>query len=186
MNIVSKTILLTVSTMIFSLGLSAAQVDLKESKFSWKVDKKLGAGHDGDIFLKSAKADLVGNKIKSGEFVMDVQTFTVNELSGEWKKKFLSHVKSGDFFQADKFNTATLVVKKQLSDTKLSAELTIKDITHPVTVEFKRSGKTYSGKLVIDRTKWGIKYGSETFFSALKVDKIIKNEIEIDFKVVLK
>lgn len=178
--------LLTVSVSLFAMGLNAANVDLASSKFVWKVDKKVGDGHTGEIKLLSAKAELDGDKIKSGEFVMDMANFTVTDLDGKWAKKFLTHVRSGDFFEADKYKTAKLVIKEQVGKNKVKGLLTIKDKTKPVTVEFKKKGKSYKGTMVFNRTKWGITYGSLSFLKSLSPDKVIKDDIQLTFDVVLK
>jgi polyisoprenoid-binding protein YceI len=170
----------------FSIGLFAAEVDIKKSEIKWKVDKKLGKGHYGTVPISSAKATLKDGKIQSGEIVLDMKNFDVTDLSGEWKTKFLNHVRSGDFFQADKYPTATLTITEQVGKDKVKAKLKIKDKTHPVEISFKNKGKEYTGKFVFDRTKWGINYGSGSIFSTLKADKVIKDEIELDFKIVLK
>lgn len=186
MKQIIKTLGLALGVISFSVGTMAADVDMKNSKFVWKVDKKLGPGHTGELKLKSAKADIKNGKIKSGEFVMDMKNFTVTDLSGKWAKKFLDHVRSGDFFEANKYTEAKLVVKKQVGTDKVQGDLTIKNKTLPVTIDFKKTGKKYTGKFVFDRTKWGITYGSGSFFKALKADKIIKDEIELTFDVAVK
>lgn len=43
------------------------------------------------------------------------------------------------------------------------------------------------GALVkVDRTKWGLKYGSGNFFKELAGDKIINDEFELNLKLVAK
>jgi hypothetical protein len=56
--------------------------------------------------------------------------------------------------------------------------------THPVkfqVTEWKKTGSSVSGKttLKLDRTKWGLKYGSSSFFKGLG-DKAIDNEFSLD------
>jgi len=175
------------SILVFLLSGAAfgADVDLKASQFQWKATKKVGSFHEGEIFLKSAKAEIKGDKIVSGEFVMDMNSFVNKDLQGEWNQKFITHVKSPDFFDVQKFPTATLVIAAQPSATSVSGQLTIKDKTEPVTVNFAKDGSAYKGVLKIDRTKFGITYGSENFFKNLVADKIINNEFEVSFKVVM-
>ena len=167
--------MIVLASVSFSLSAFSAEVDKEKSSFKWKVDKKLGKGHVGTIPLKSATAEIKDGKIKSGTFVMDMKNFDVTDLSGKWKTKFLDHVRSGDFFQADKYGEAKLEIKEQIGTNKVKADLTIKETT-----------KEYSGKLVFDRTKFGVNYGSGSIYSTLGADKIIKDEIELDFVVVLK
>lgn len=177
--------LFSILVVLFSGVALAMAVDLKASQFQWKASKKVGSFHEGEISLKSAKVELKGDKIVSGEFVMDMNSFVNKDLQGEWNQKFVTHVKSADFFDVQKFPTATLMIDGQPSATSVSGKLTIKDKTEPVTVNFSKEGNAYKGVLKIDRTKFGITYGSENFFKNLVADKIINNEFEITFKVVL-
>ena len=179
----NKYLLILISLLSFSIS-QAAQVDLKKSNFEWKATKKLGSFHYGNIFLKSAKAELKDNNIVAGEFVMDMKTFTVTDLTGKKQTDFLGHVKSGDFFEVEKFQEAKLVIEKQTGDT-VTGKLTIKDKTEPVTVKFTKADKTYTGTLTFDRTKFGIVYNSGNFFKDLAAEKVINNDVEVKFTVVL-
>lgn len=180
-----KNLLTILVLSLFGWMVSAATVDTAASSFTWKATKKVSKGHYGKIFLKSSSVKMAGDKISQGEFVMNMATFTVDDLEGTWEKKFLGHVKSGDFFDIAKFPTAKLVIDGQ-SGSALNGKLTIKDKTHPVKVSFKKSGKTYTGTLKFDRTKFGMTYNSGNFFKDLAADKVINDEVTLDFKVVLK
>ena len=84
--------------MGFGLSSNAAQVDLKKSEFKWTASKVTGK-HYGTVPIKKAelKTDKKEN-VKGGEFVLDLKNFTVDDLSGKWETKFLTHMKSEDFF----------------------------------------------------------------------------------------
>lgn len=161
----------------------AASIDLKKSEFTWKANKKMGSGHYGNIFLKSAKAEMNKGLITSAEFEMDMASFTVTDLEGEWKTKFMNHVKSGDFFEVEKYPTAKLVLDKQTKEGTVDGKLTIKEKTQPVKIQFANKGGVYTGTLTFDRTKFGITYNSENFFK-VAADKIIQDQVVIDFKIV--
>lgn len=163
----------------------SSQVDLKKSEFVWKADKKIGSGHHGNIALKSAKAEMEKGQIKSAEFVMDMTSFNVTDLQGEWKDKFLTHVKSGDFFEVEKHPEAKLVIEKQTGKDTVVGKLTIKEKTQPVTIKFQEKDGMYVGTLTFDRTKFGITYNSESIMSKVGADKIIKDEVKLDFKVAM-
>lgn len=170
------------SLFLASFSLGAQSVDLSQSKVEWVGKKKVGDKHVGTIQLKAAKITKDG---KSGEFVIDLNTINVTDLSGKWKKKFEGHMKSADFFEVAKYPTAKLVVES-VKDGKAKGKLTIKGKTQPVTVGFKQKGKAYTGKLEIDRTKFGLVYGSNNFFKKLTADKIIEDKFQISFTVVTK
>ena len=61
---------------------------------------------------------------------------------------------------------------------QITADLTIKQIIAPVQFELNLTQNTGSALLVIDRTKYDIKYGSASFFDNLK-NKAIDNEFEL-------
>ena len=78
-------------------------------------------------------------------------------------------------------------MKKNGNNYNIAALLTIKGITNPIAFDasFDMVGKGFSAnaKIVIDRTKWDVKYGSGSFFENLG-DKMILDEIS--FEVSLK
>ena len=63
------------------------------------------------------------------------------------------------------------------------ANLTIKGITNPVLFEMHVEGNTGSTKLVVDRSKYNIRYGSNSFFDNLG-DKAIYDEFELEINLV--
>ena len=176
--------LMIIAATIFAVSTSFATqvVDLEKSKVNWVGKKKLGDQHAGTVKLKEAK---IGKNGKSGEFVIDLSTINVGDLKGEWKQKFEGHMKSDDFFNVSKYPTAKLVVES-VTGNKAKGKLTIKGKTQPVSIAYKKKGKSFIGKVKIDRTKFGLIYGSKNFFKKLTADKIIQNIFEISFNVVTK
>jgi polyisoprenoid-binding protein YceI len=160
-----------------------ASIDLTKSEFKWK-GKKVAGEHFGKVPLKSAQLVEENGQIKSGEFVIDLTQLTVEDIQGEWADKLKGHLKSGDFFDVEKYPTATLKIKS-VKGTKVTADMTIKGKTNPVTFDFKKDGKAYVGKLEFDRTKFDMIYNSGNFFKDLG-DKAIENTVSVDFKVVQK
>ncbi len=172
-----------VTWFALSFAAQGADVDLAASKFTWKGTKVTGE-HVGEVKLKSASVVEKEGKVAGGEFVIDMTTITVTDLQGEWADKFLNHVKTDDFFVVNKYPEAKLVIKSVEGDT-FKGDLTVKGKTNPVTFKAKQDGKKYSGKLQFDRTKFDIVYGSGAFFKGLG-DKMIHDQVEVDFLVVLK
>ena len=108
-----------------------------------------------------------------------------------YNQKLIGHLKSDDFFGVAKYPQSTLEVKKV--DFKsgnvyhFTADLTIKGITSPVEFDaevIETSGQlTATGVLTVNRTKFGIKYGSGSFFEGLG-DKMIYDDFTLSFKLV--
>ena len=167
----------------FSNLLFASDVDLKKSKFKWRGTKVTGE-HFGEVPLKSAKVEIKDGKIASGNFVIDLTKMSVTDLQGEWADKFLAHIKNEDFFEVGKYPTAKLVIEKD-DGKSISGKMTIKDKTNPISIPYKKSGNTYTGKMSFDRTKYNIVYGSGNFFKNLG-DKVIHDQVDVTFSVVLK
>ena len=92
-------------------------------------------------------------------------------------------LEADDFFGTDKFPTAKLVFKKIATKAAnvfaVTADLTIKGITKPVTFDLTTTANSATAKFNVDRTKYDIKYGSGSFFSNIG-DKAINDEFELD------
>jgi polyisoprenoid-binding protein YceI len=113
-------------------------------------------------------------------------SITCTDLTGEYKSNLEGHLKSDDFFSISNYPTANLVITKVSKPTKdnynISAKLTIKGITQNIDFVAKVNGKTLSTTLVIDRTKFNIKYGSGSFFDSLG-DNMIYDDFELKVKL---
>lgn len=173
-------------TLLLSLFLSIstfANVDISKSTFKW-TGSKITEGHFGNVNLKSGSVTLNEGKITAGTFVMDLKTLSVGDITGEYATKLTNHLKSGDFLEVDKYPTATLEVMS-VEGNKVSANLTIKGKTQPVDFIVDQKENIMTGVLKFNRTKFGIIYNSGNFFKDLG-DKLIKDEVTLDFSVQLK
>ncbi|PIK13609.1 YceI family protein [Halobacteriovorax sp. JY17] len=176
--------LLISAVAILSLTSFAADVDLSKSEFTWKGTKVTGE-HTGKLKLKKGTIELSEKGvITSGKLTIDLNTLTVTDLSGEWATKFLTHIKSGDFFDVEKYPEAVLVVNKD-TGSKILGTLKIKSKSNPVEFNYKKKDGAYVGTLTFDRTKFDMIYGSGNFFKNLG-DKAIHNDVNLDFKLVVK
>lgn len=158
------------------------KVDATKSKIEW-LGKKVTGQHNGDIKLKEGALVFNGSKLVGGNFTVDMTTINTTDLSGDYKGKLDGHLKSDDFFGVAKFPTAKLVFKtvadKGNNVTTVTADLTIKGKTNPVTFDITVNGNTATTKVIVDRAKYDIKYGSGSFFDNLG-DKTIYDEFELD------
>ncbi|EQC52347.1 YceI family protein [Bacteriovorax sp. DB6_IX] len=164
-------------------------VDTSASKLAW-TGKKVTGKHIGTVSFKSGKVTLDSNGVlKSAEFIVDMDSINVTDLEGEWKAKLEGHLKNEDFFNTPVHKEARLKLQKILSKSgntyEVESNLTIKKVTKPVKFKVTVEGNKMSGKLVFNRTNYGIKYGSGSFFSGLG-DKMIFDDVELDFNVVTK
>lgn len=173
------------------------KIDSKESSVSWKGSKKMGSSHHGMILVK--EGDVTFDKkgqLSAGQVVIDMGTISNEDLkdSPEYQKKLVGHLSSEDFFNVSKFPTATFkvtsVTPKAKNEAVVKGELTMIGKTNPIEfpVKFTMDKGVATGEALvkIDRTKWGLKYGSGNFFKELAADKIISDEFELNLKLVAK
>lgn len=169
----------------FSMTYMEAQtkkIIVEKSKITW-VGKKLAGQHEGIIKLKEGSLVFKGKKITGGNFTVDMNSLTATDLQGEYLNKLNGHLKSDDFFGTTKFATSTMVFKKaedKGNDTyTVTADLTIKNITNPITFDITVNGNTAKTNFKINRTKYDIKYSSSSFFENLG-DKVIYDDFDLD------
>lgn len=176
-----------IASSLISASALAAQVDLKKSKVTWTGSKVVGSTHTGHIKIKEAKVNYKKSMPTSAKVVVDMTSITNTDVKDpKWNKKLVGHLNSDDFFGVDKHKTATLNIEKinKASDKFyfLQGKLTIKGQTQPIKLKAKvikddTKNQVIQTNLDFDRTKFGIKYGSGSFFSNLG-DKMISDDIQ--------
>lgn len=158
------------------------------SEVKW-TGKKIGGSHNGEIKLKSGYFEFKNGQIVGGEVAIDMNTITNTDLENEeFNQKLVSHLKSDDFFGTDKYPTSTFVVHKatkfKAGKTTVSGILKIKDNREEISFEVVKKGEKYLAKIEIDRSKFNVRYGSNSFFDNLG-DKAINDIFTLDISLVL-
>ena len=180
-TIAAALIIATITFAFTSIEDGKKEVNVETSKVTWKGYKVTGS-HVGSIGLKQGSLDFKDGALTGGEFVMDMTSIVNTDMEGEYKGKLEGHLKSDDFFGVATYPTAKLVFNKVKSTGKnsyeVTGELTIKDKTNPITFEISIYGNKATANLKIDRTAYGVKYGSASFFDDLK-DKAIYDEFDL-------
>ncbi len=168
----------------FTNSILVKKIDIKSSTINW-TGKKVVGSHNGTIKLKSGFLEMDNDQLTGGEFVVDMTSINVTDLTGDSKGKLEGHLKSEDFFGIANNPTAKLVITKvtKNADTKtgynVDGNLTIKEITKPIKFNMLVSNNTATTNLNIDRTKYDVRYGSGSFFDNLG-DKAIEDNFELD------
>ena len=147
------------------------------------VGKKVTGQHSGTIDIKEGTLLFKSKKLIGGNFVVDMSKIIVTDLkTGKGKEDLEGHLKADDFFGTAKYPTAKLVFKtigdKGNGVYTITADLTIKASTNPVTFDLNVANNTAKTTLIVDRTKYDIKYGSGSFFSNLG-DKTISDNFDL-------
>lgn len=169
------------------------KIDSAASTVGWAAKKVVG-GHNGNVAITDGNLTFVGDLITAGEINVDMKTITVADLpaTDEYNAKLVGHLKSPDFFNIEKYPGAKLVIKsseKTKTGLKIKGDLTFVGKTNPI--EFDAVVTNAKGQfnaksnVVLDRTKWDLKYGSDDFFKGLG-DKAIKNEFTLAINLTAK
>lgn len=166
-------------------------IDTKATTATW-LAKKVTGQHTGGITISKGNLVSDGKTITSGTFEFDMTSITNTDLTDkEWNDKLIGHLKSDDFFSVAKNPTAkfelTKATLKSGNDYDVSGKLTIKGITNDITFPamIKMDAKTFVtvAKVMVNRTKYDIKYGSASFFEGIG-DKAINDEFELNINIV--
>jgi len=162
-----------------------------KSLINW-VGKKITGIHTGTIKLSSGILEVENGEIIGGNFDINTQSILVTDIDDpKSNAQFAGHLFSDDFFSVEKFPTAnfTIINTSVLNGNtcKIDGLLTIKGITHSLSFEanvnMDENTITAAGSIVVDRTKYGIKYGSGNFFKGLG-DSLIYNEFTLDLNLI--
>lgn len=187
-----KSTILSVLLSVIFLNSMDAQVKLtadnEKTTLNWLGEKVTGE-HTGTIILKSGWLTMENNMITGGEFEIDMSSIK----DADNNARLEGHLKSDDFFGVEKYPVSKLILKGSDSFEKGSAivrgDLTIKTSTNPV--EFKASmhkqeeGTWFYANIIIDRTKYNVRYGSGSFFDNLG-DKTIYDEFKLKVALFVK
>jgi polyisoprenoid-binding protein YceI len=161
-------------------------VDTKMSKVNW-LAKKVTGQHEGTINLASGSLITVGTNVTGGEFVIDMKSIVCTDITdAEYNKKFIGHITTGDFFEVEKYPTSTFKITK-VSGANITGNLTLHGVTKSVTFPAKITmvgGKTTAvASIPVDRTDFGVKYGSKKFFDSIG-DKAIDDVFNLTISLV--
>jgi polyisoprenoid-binding protein YceI len=165
-------------------------IDTKESVVAWKGSSVKGA-HTGYVYISKGELMIENGQLVGGTAEVDMNTIEDNDHRSD--NNLIKHLKDTDFFNVKKFPLSTIAITSIASindeNKNITGNLTIKGITHPVSfpakIEIKDGVVKADGKLVIDRTKWDVRYNSGKFFDNLK-DQAIADDIEFNIKIVAK
>jgi polyisoprenoid-binding protein YceI len=142
----------------------------------------------------SGEFNIANGLVTGGKFIIDMNTLTNTDLKdAESNAKLVNHLKSADFFDVAKHNTATFVINRAEDSGNgsclLYGDLTVKGITKPRMAEViltqRDNTVMIAGILTFDRSEYDVRYGSGKFFDNLG-DELIKDEIDLRIKVFAK
>jgi len=177
---------------------ASTPIDVKQSTVEW-VGNKVTGSHNGTLEIEKGEVTIDKGVVITGRFILDMTSIKVLDIEDEkWNKKLEKHLKAEDFFGVNfypkaifEFSKATPLkgAKADEPNYHFKGNLTLKGITHALDfdalVDLNKSGASASGQIIVDRTKYNIRYKSNSFFDGLG-DKAIYDDFNITFHVVTK
>lgn len=180
-------LLVSMGLILLSFCFTLAQsitADTSQSNIRWYGEELTGKTHFGNLSFKAAQIEVQDGVITGGNFIVDMSSLSVEDLSGGGKTKLEGHLRSDDFFSVDKNPEAKLKItqkaKVESGLQKLYGELSIKGIQHPIdlTMTFKDNNSALA-QLTFDRSKYNVRFRSGSFFENLG-DKLILDDIRLE------
>ncbi len=174
-------------------------ISTDESSIGW-LGSKLTGTHTGTIGLSQGSVTVQDGRITGGAFIIDMNSITITDLEGGKKAGLENHLKGfsegkeDHFFNVAKYPTGKFEISKivildgdEEANSTVYGNLTIRDITKEVgfRADIEVSGervKVTSPQFTIDRTQWGVNYGSQSVFDNLG-DKFINDEIALSLNI---
>lgn len=169
------------------------ELDTLNSRVEWKgfkVVKTDNTSHFGTIKFESGEVTVKDGKLESGKFVADMNSLTSVDLKDDAEQllKLNGHLKSGDFFEVEKFPTSSFEITKVDENstgdynTAINGNLTIKGITKPVKFNANVSVNEVDVSIAtepqdINREDFGVK------FQMPVANGLIKNEMNIQIVI---
>lgn len=178
--------------LLFVTGISIFaqknQVKINESQVKW-TGTKIGGSHKGEIKIEHGFLSLKSDQIVGGEIVMDMNSITVTDIEDQgYNQKLVGHLKSDDFFGVEKYSNSKFVISKvtKFADgkAKVTGQLTIKGKTESLSFDVFKDGNSYTAQIKVDRSKFDVRYGSNSFFDNLG-DKAIGDIFTLDISLII-
>ena len=173
------------------------EIDTTASTIEWRGTKPTGE-HVGTIGIQEGTLMATNEEITSGRVTIDMNSILVTDegMDDKDKRSLENHLKGTvdgketDFFDVKKYPTATFEitgVSEENGQKMLQGNLTLKEetknIKFPVTTNLSdESISMESETFTIDRTDWGVNYGSKSVFDNLG-DNFISDEMELTINI---
>ena len=168
-------------------------IESAQSNIDW-VGRKVTGAHNGTISIKEGTLSLTDGQLAGGEFTIDTTSIKILDVTDAGTNaQFAGHLASPDFFASEQYPEAKFVITLAgpagENNYNVEGNLTIKNITRPVafTAVVSNANGTISasGKVVVDRTLFDMKFRSGNFFKDLG-DTLIYNNFDLNVSITAK
>lgn len=166
-------------------------VDKSHSEISFEVKHMMVSkvrGHFDSYTAEIKAEDLTDLTTATIAFTFDVASINTKSEDRD------NHLKSADFFDAEKYPTITfqskVITKTDDNEFEVTGDLTIKDVTKPVTFEVEYNGKGknpwgvevygFEAEAKINREEFGLTWNAALETGGVLVGKDIKIKAELE------
>lgn len=172
-------------------------VDTEKSAVEW-TGRNINNRHYGKIAISAGVVVLANRRPVSGSFVLDMNTISDQDLQDEgWRNMLLRHLKSDDFFDVERYPTATFVLHSAAEivgstpgtpNMEITGTITIKEITRsicfPAIIAPQDDGSLKAhAAFDFDRTFWNVCYGSGKLYERLGMH-LVNDLISVELFIV--
>ena len=169
------------------------------STLGWE-GKAVTHGHVGTMQFTTGELLVKGNALVGGTVTVDMKSIKATDIKdAESQGKFVGHMGSDQFFNVASYPTASFKIvtvapikgtDKDGNNATITGDMTIKDktqrISFPAKVGVKDGIAAVSGKVTLDRIKFGITTMSKATMAETMADKVIYDNFDLTFNVIAK
>lgn len=174
------------------------QINLAKSTVEW-TGRNVGGRHHGTVDLSAGWLDFRDGLPATGEFAIDLRTIRCSDIADDALNRLLvQHLESDDFFDVARHPEARFVLDRSeainaripgLPNLRLEGSLHLRGVTAPLAID-AAAGLAYDGSVVaqacvdLDRTVWGVRYGSSRFFERLG-SHLVSDIVSLQLRIAL-
>ncbi|MES2468211.1 MAG: YceI family protein [Verrucomicrobiota bacterium] len=156
-------------------------VDAATSVIRW-TGRNLFNHHEGTVPLSGGAFEITGGKVTQAHFTIDLRRIACTDLANpDYNGQLLRHLADRDFFETPRHPEAVFTATAAnpipdatpgLPNYQIEGTLNLRGVTQPLSfpalIALNDDGQlTAQAWLEIDRTRWGVNYGSGRLFSWL-------------------
>ncbi|OGX81400.1 lipid-binding protein [Hymenobacter lapidarius] len=176
----------------------AYKLQTQLSTLGWE-GKAVTHGHNGTMQFTTGELLVKGNAIVGGTVTVDMKTLKATDIKdAETQGKFVGHMSSNQFFDVADNPISTFKIvsvtplkgaAKDADNATIAGDMTIKGVTQrisfPAKVGVKGGVAAATGKVTIDRTKFGLTTMSKSLPDTI-ADKAIYDDFDLTFNIIAK
>jgi len=154
-------------------------LDTDTSYIEW-TGRNVGNRHYGTLRFRTGRVTIKEGTLAGGSLDLDMKSLEIGDLDGEMAQMLVQHLESDDFFAAIRFPTCVIEITSAqaiegatpgLPNHRVQANVTLRGqinaISFLASVAPKGEGIALQTNFDMDRTLWGVNYGSGKLYEKL-------------------